>query len=107
MKISKTPNQKNNLNTQYPLSGLSSWKLILFLQSGSLTVCVPIPSGMEPDPNPGMDDHLLSRFCCFVAAGCSIAGEGALGVDWLVAVVCCVLFVLLVLAEEPVVLGDW
>lgn len=63
---------------------------------------------MEPDPNPGMDDHLFSRFCCFVAtAGWSIAGEGALGVDLLVAVVFCVLFDLLVLAEEPVVLGDW
>lgn len=68
---------------------------------------MPIPSGMEPDPNPGMDDHLFSRFCCLVVAAWSIDGEGSLVVVLLVAAVFCVLFVLLVLADEPVVLGDW
>lgn len=77
-------------------------------------------SGLEPDPNPGMDDQRFSRFCCLLASavvavaslmGASlippiVVGEGA-DADAVIDVVFCVLADLLVLADDPVVLGDW
>jgi hypothetical protein len=71
----------------------------------------PMPSGFEFDPNPGMDDQRFNFFCCLLAAEDVFpypsttvgGGDGAAdaGEEF------CVLAVLLVLADEPVVLGDW
>lgn len=70
-----------------------------------------MPSGLEFDPNPGMDDQRFNLFCCLVAAAEELpyestivgGGDGAAdaGDEF------CVLLVLLVFADEPVVLGDW
>lgn len=71
-----------------------------------------MPSGLELDPNPGMDDQRFNLFCSLLAVAAAElsylsvivgGGDGAAeaGDEF------CVLAVLLVLADEPVVLGDW
>lgn len=104
----KHPPKKKRI-AQY---ALSSWKLDLFLHSCSRTVGIPpIPSGLELDPNPGMDDHLFSLFCCLLAPPVTrcpslpiavmVAGDVAVGEFCVVA-----LLLMVVLADEPVVLGE-
>lgn len=104
----KHPPKKKRI-AQY---ALSSWKLVLFLHSCSRTVGIPpMPSGLELDPNPGMDDHLFSLFCCLVAPPVTrcpslpmavmVAGVVAVGELCVVA-----LLLMVVLADEPVVLGE-
>lgn len=103
------PLKKKKRIAQY---ALSSWKLDLFLHSCSRTVGIPpMPSGLELDPNPGMEDHLLSLFCCLVAPPVTrcpslpmavmFAGVVAVGELCVVA-----LLLMVVLADEPVVLGE-
>jgi hypothetical protein len=110
MKIQEHQTQLNQIHqaAQYRLSS----KLTLFLQSCSPTGGnpLPIPSGLELDPNPGMDDQRFNLFCSLLAAedvfsNLSIVGGGDGAAD--AGDEFCVLAVLLVLAEEPVVLGDW
>jgi hypothetical protein len=65
----------------------------------------------DPDPKPGIDDHRLSRFCAFASmaagAGAGVVGEGLVTTEGVVVVVMRESTVLLVLADDPVVLGDW
>ena len=61
---------------------------------------MPMPSGLELDPNPGIDDHLLSLFCCLVA---SLVAEVSRVV---VAVVAVVAVVVWLMVDDPVVLGE-
>jgi hypothetical protein len=98
---------------QYRLSS----KLTLFLHPCSPTGGnpPPMPSGLELDPNPGIDDQRFNLFCCLLAAAAeekdvfayasAIVGGGDGAAD--AGDEFCVLLVLLVLADEPVVLGDW
>ncbi len=51
-------------------------------------------------PNPGIDDHRLRRFCCLETGVATSTGE--VGAESAVDVV----WVLLVFADEPVVLGE-
>lgn len=107
-KYPKHPPEKKRI-AQY---ALSSWKLDRFLHSCSRTVGIPpIPSGLELDPNPGIDDHLFSLFCCLVAllvTRCpslpmAVIVVGAVAVGELCVVA---LLLMVVLADEPVVLGE-
>ncbi len=96
---SKPKNPKEEPLTQY--TRRSSKLDLALLSPCSLTVGIPpMPSGLELEPNPGMDDQRFRRFCCLLASEEVVAvGDGA-GVVSRVAVL------MLVLPDEPVVLGE-
>ena len=98
-KPENTPPKKEELISQY--TRRSSKLDLALLSPCSLTVGIPpMPSGLELEPNPGMDDHRFRRFCCLLASEDVVAvGDGA-------GVVSRVAALMLVLPDEPVVLGE-
>lgn len=119
MKKRDIQNTKTQERLAQPAQYRLSSKLALPLHSCSLTVGIPpvrpiAASGLEPGPNPGIDDHRLSLFCCFASAAAtasnSTARVVAVAVVGVVAPTTDGLRVLaerLVEVDDPVELGDW
>ena len=99
LQAQKPPRKKRRAFSQY--TRRSSKLDLALLSPCSLTVGIPpMPSGLELEPNPGMDDHRFRRFCCLLASEDVVAvGDGA-------GVVSRVAALMLVLPDEPVVLGE-